>query len=310
MLFRSIWLVLPVLSASLAYAAQKEEYIFTAPLDGDVITAGHTAVISWNSTASSSALVSFYLETDKDEGNVLYTIATSIENTGAITWRAPTNVSEGDDFVISLIPEADEDHPYYSESFSISNSTSSTTYYPTEGQKYDAGSTMVLTWKVDDNVQYVSIYLMQGNNIHALQNISTVATAIENTGNIGYIIPSGTAMGTNYYFEIVSVNDTDTVVYSQKFTVISEVTSAETSAAAASAASASSLAAKTISSAISSTSAVSSSALSSATSSSGGSSSTTSSSATASSSTGAAVEVSPKGAASILAFFWMILNLL
>ncbi|KAK7202431.1 hypothetical protein BZA70DRAFT_286158 [Myxozyma melibiosi] len=292
-----------------AAAKSSSGYTFTAPLDGDVVTVGQSSVISWNSSSSSTSLISFYLEKSGDEDTVLYTIASDIENSGAITWRVPSNVSTGDDYVIALVPEEDETDIYYTDVFSVSNSSSSTTYYPTEGEEYDAGSTMVITWKVDSDVSDVSVYLMQGKSTDSLQNISTVATSIENTGSIGYVIPSGTANGDDYYFAIVSSDDPDTVIYSDGFSIISDVTSAETSAAAVSAASASSAsvaAAKTASTTRSSASAASSSALS--TSATGSSSASATSSAASTSSTAAAAMNSASLFVPIMGPLLMLLN--
>lgn len=203
--------------------AADSDYTITEPTTGTTVSINQASVVQWNTSESNTQKVSLYLETKNDSKN-LFTIASDISNSGSISWSPPAGTSPGSDYVVALQPK-DSQNIYYSSTFTISSSNSSSTYYPTDGEKITAGDTTIVTWKVESNVTRVSIYLMEGSDVSDLKNVSTVSNDIANSGSVGYIIPTSVSAGTDYKFAIIDSDDNSNVVYSSTFTIVNDSSS-------------------------------------------------------------------------------------
>ncbi|PYI03431.1 hypothetical protein BO78DRAFT_194137 [Aspergillus sclerotiicarbonarius CBS 121057] len=198
-------------------------YSIVEPTQGAVVSIGSATVIEWNTTGSSSAKVSFFLETTTNSTD-LFTIASNISNSGSISWSPPSSITTGTDYIVVLQPSSSDDDSteYKSDAFTISASNASTTYYPAEGEEVKTGETTIITWKVDSNITNVSIYLMEGSGTSDLKNITTITTDIGNSGDVACVLSSSVASGDDYKFAIVDTKDPSSVKYSDTFTVVND----------------------------------------------------------------------------------------
>jgi len=98
-----------------------------------------------------------------------------------------------------------------------------------------AGATTQLTWS-NKQGSTVTLKLRKGSN-GDLQDVSTIASHIPNTGSFSWSVPAGTAEGSTYAIEIINDDSPQQVNYTPQFPLLSNTKAGASSAASGSAAS-------------------------------------------------------------------------
>lgn len=107
-----------LLSTAVAIAAGGGDAIIT-PASGQVINANDKVDITWNPDPTITAINLVLRGGDQSALSTLYTIASTVGNTGTYSWTVPGNTASATDYVIEIQNAANTSEANYSPYFTI-----------------------------------------------------------------------------------------------------------------------------------------------------------------------------------------------
>ncbi|MCH7974313.1 MAG: hypothetical protein IH949_10580, partial [Bacteroidetes bacterium] len=180
----------------------------TAPNGNENWLIGSSYLITWTDNIFEKVELQLY-----KGGSFFTSITTSTASDGSYTWIILGGTIAGSDYKIriasvtnsNIFDESDANFTLLSQIIVSS---------PNNSENWRTGSTQNITW-TDNISENVMIELYKGGTLH-----SNIISSTPSTGSYIWIIPGGTATGSNYKIKITSVSDPNTFDFSNSdFTI-------------------------------------------------------------------------------------------
>jgi len=156
-----------------------------APNGGEIITAGSTYFIEWNS----QNVIDVKIEYSTDNGVNWISIIDSIPSTGIYDWTIPQTFTIHGKVKISDISEPDI-FDISDDSFTIQSSKAITVISPNGGEILDGGSQYEILWSSED-VEYVKLEHSINNGASWNSSFPSIYDASDESFRINYVVSVG-----------------------------------------------------------------------------------------------------------------------
>ncbi|MBN1301358.1 MAG: hypothetical protein JW995_09085 [Melioribacteraceae bacterium] len=172
-----------------------------APNGGELYEAGTTRNITWSGSGVSKVSVEF----TNNNGLSWQSIATNIDNTGAIEWSIPITLNSPQCKI--RVKDADDDVPTDESdgTFTVKPAQSITIISPVGGEIYDAGEAITIQWNAT-GIENVGIRYTTTNGLGSFDEPSFY-TLTSSTPNTGELLTSFSVPSNLYYIEIYDAYD-------------------------------------------------------------------------------------------------------
>jgi len=189
----------------IAGTASAQSITVTSPTDGSSWHPGAVNTITWTSSGVANVKIKLVKDWAVDSW-----ISGPRANTGSFNWRVPTTLALGE-YRILVYSADDYSVAAVSDAFDVAACPLQFTE-PTSEDEYFPGSPVNLTWTPGGLGGNVKIKLFKGGVFQ-----SWVSGGTPNDGSFRYKFPLSMTYGTDYQFQIYSVEDKTKVAFSDEF---------------------------------------------------------------------------------------------